>query len=101
MHRRLRVDVLEHHHLLVLVHPVGRYRAASDFTENAVVHRPFSLRAAFSSRPDNPKRRSSSNRTSAGLSPCWSSSTSVWNQRSAVSWTICLGAPPLAAIPVS
>ena len=46
------------------------------------------LRAANSSRPDRPSRRSSSASTSAGARPCAASAIMVWNHRSATSATI-------------
>src|SRR5258706_6816831 len=105
MHRRLRADVVERDHLVVLVDLLRRDLAADDFAKNAIrlifqlAHRFF--RAAFSSMPEIPSRRFSSASTSPGPRPWRASTIMQWNQRSVVSRTICSLSPPFAASTVS
>src|SRR5690349_2800660 len=101
VHRRLRPDVVESHHLGVLVDLLRRDLAARDLAKNAVgivtariVH--FFL-AAFSSSPEMPSRRCISASTSPGPRPCLASTIIEWNHRSAISCTICSRSPPFAA----
>src|SRR6185503_18445775 len=74
VHRRLRPDVVESHHLVVVVDLLRRDQAARDLAEDAVriVHRFFL--AAFSSIPEMPSRRFISASTSEGRKP-WRAST--------------------------
>src|SRR5258707_7712089 len=102
VHGGRRIDVVEGEHLIVLVDLAARDLASDDLAEDAVGHCGFPwLRAAFSSRPERPSRRSSSARTSASGTACHASITMQWNHRSAVSWTIEARSPPLEAITVS
>src|SRR6185295_14775369 len=101
MHRRLRPDVVERDHLVVLVHLLRRDLAADDLAKNAIwiAHRFFL--AAFSSMPEIPSRRFISASTSPGPRPWRASTIMQWNQRSQVSRTICSLSPLFAASTVS
>src|SRR5688572_28026599 len=100
--RRLRADVVEGEHVVVLVHLAAGDLAFDDPAEDAFAHGPSPrCLAAFSSSPVRPSRRASSASTSSTPTPCWASMTRQWNQRSAVSCTTAALSPALAAITVS
>src|SRR5258706_6077278 len=74
--RGLRIDVVEGEHVVVFVDFLARDLARDDLAENAVFHRAsYFGRAAFSSRPERPSRRSSSPSTSCSGTPCQASIT--------------------------
>src|SRR5712664_1154927 len=98
--RRLRPDVVEGHHLRVVVDLLRRYLAARDLAKNAIGVGHF-FRAAFSSRPEMPSRRCISASTSPGPRPWRASRIMQWNHRSAVSRTRCRRSPLFAASTVS
>src|SRR6266581_4670429 len=100
VHRRLRPDVVEGHHLRVVVDLRRRYLAARDLAKNAIGVGHF-FRAAFSSRPETPSRRCISASTSLGPRPWRASRIMQWNHRSAVSRTRCRRSPLFAASTVS
>src|SRR5882762_5443371 len=100
MHRRLRPDVVEGKHVVILVDLLRRDLAARDLAENAVGVVHFFL-AAFSSMPEMPSRRRISASTSPGPRPWRASTIMQWNQRSAVSRTRCRRSPLFAASTVS
>src|SRR5260221_5372738 len=105
MHRRLRADVVEGDHFVVIVHLLRWNLAADDFAKNAIrlifqwAHRFFL--AAFSSMPEIPSRRFISASTSSGPRPWRASTIMQWNHRSVVSRTICSLSPLFAASTVS
>src|SRR5258708_4410977 len=106
VHRRHRPDIVESHHLGVVINLLRGDFAARDLAENAIdrvahVRSYFLPRAAFSSRPEIPSRRCISASTSPGPSPWRASRIMQWNQRSAVSRTRCSRSPLFAASTVS
>src|SRR5215470_16167667 len=101
VHRRLRADVVERDHLVILVGFLGRNLAADDLAKNAVRIAHLFFLAAFSSMPEMPSRRFISASTSSGPRPWRASTIMQWNHRSVVSRTSCSLSPLFAASTVS
>ena len=103
VHRRLRPDVVESEHVLVLVDLLRRDLAAHDLAENAVRIASFRAfpSAAFSSMPGDAFAPLQLGEHVRRPRPWRASTIMQWNHRSAVSRTRCSRSPPFAASTVS